>query len=305
MLVKIEIPVIEAILILLVIIIVPMLLTTFGTSIYWYLAQRHRIYRLTRQHQEEFGQAINRFTKQQQVASRELIRRFRHEANDYFVPMKAGLSLVRDEIQEILAPTNQKRHLALDKALDDVEYFDWRLTQLIENLNMISQLEMPDHALSFSQVKLDTIVDNAIIELRPVAEAKGVQLSWWAIPEDFPRITANGESLHWVFTNLVDNAIKYCHEHDEVDISLEANTNKRVVYAIVQDTGPGIPEDDLDRIFEKGYTVEGPRDRRAKGQGLGLYIVKLIAEKHGGHVSAESQVGHGTTFTITLPIQRL
>lgn len=305
MIVKIEVPLFEAILILLVIIFVPILLTAFGTSIYWYLVQRHRIQRFTNQHQEELVETIHSFTTQQQVGFRELIRRFRHEANDYFVPMKGGLKLVRDEIQELLAPSDQKRHIAIDKALDDIEYFDWRLTQLIENLNMISQLEMPDHMLSFSQVKLDIIVDNAVIELRPVAEAKAIQLKWWAVPDEFPRITANGESLHWAFTNLIDNAIKYGQEHDEINISLEANTFKRVVFVRIQDTGPGIPADDLDRIFDKGYTVEGPRDRRAKGQGLGLYIVKLIAEKHGGHVSAESQVGHGTTFTITLPLQRI
>jgi two-component system phosphate regulon sensor histidine kinase PhoR len=113
--------------------------------------------------------------------------------------------------------------------------------------------------------------------------------------------------LRQVFINLVDNAIKYCGEGDEIGIELEAMESKNVVYARVSDTGPGMLDDELDRVFDRGYKVEDSRGDRPKevGQGLGLYIVKLIIEKHRGTISVTSELGKGTTFTITLPIRRL
>lgn len=93
----------------------------------------------------------------------------------------------------------------------------------------------------------------------------------------------------------------------ESRISLEADDSRKSVSAQVSDTGPGIPREDWEQIFDRGYRVEDARDRRPKevGQGLGLYIAKLIVEKHRGHISVTSELAKGTTFTVTLPIQRM
>ena len=172
---------------------------------------------------------------------------------------------------------------------------------------ILSQLESPGHVPGFSEVKLDAIVGDVVRDVYNIAEAKGIELSWRASPEDFPRITANKDGLRQVFINLIDNAIKYCQEKDKIEVVLRAEVSKNVVHAQVSDSGQGIPEEDLERIFDKGYTVEGTRGRKPKGggQGLGLYIVKLIVEKHKGRMAVESQLGEGTTFTLTLPIQRI
>jgi len=276
------------------------LITWLLTFLYWRKKQQNRT---------ELQQ-VDGIIRQQQVEFRNLVRSFRHEAHDYFAPIKGALPQLWDEVKELF-PKNSKQLQHYKNTLGVIEYYEWRLTQLVENLDMLTRLEMPDHALQFTQVKLDTIVDDAIVELQPIAETNGVQLSWWAIPDDFPNITANSESLHWVLTNLVDNAIKYCRKQAEekqearIDVILEADTARQVVIIQVKDNGPGIPQDDLERIFQKGVTVEATRGRQAKGQGLGLYIVKLIVEKHRGHIFAESQIGQGTTFVITIPLQRI
>jgi two-component system phosphate regulon sensor histidine kinase PhoR len=148
---------------------------------------------------------------------------------------------------------------------------------------------------------------DAVSDFQDSAEAKGIQLAWWARPENLPRLMANRNGLRQVFINLIDNAIKYCGESDEIDVALEANEPKQVIYARVSDTGLGIPEEDWDSIFHKGYTVEGARGRKPRegSQGLGLYITRLVVEKHKGRIEVTSELGRGTTFIITLPIQRI
>jgi two-component system sensor histidine kinase VicK len=239
--------------------------------------------------------------RQQQTEIRDMIREFKHQASHCLRPIKDNLYLLKKEVQV------QAVAESLGDSLANIDYYEWRLTRLIENMAFVSRLEAPDFSFRFSEVKLDVIVNDVVGEFRGLAEAKGIRLTWWARPEKFPRITANQDGLREVFINLIDNAIKYCGKNDEIDVALEANEAKNVIYARVSDTGPGIPEEDWELIFQKGYTVEGARGRKPKdgGQGLGLYIAKLVVEKHGCKIDVTSELGKGTTFTITLPIQRI
>jgi signal transduction histidine kinase len=243
-------------------------------------------------------QAIERRAR---IEIRDMIRDFKHQASHCLRPIKDNLYLLKKEAQM------QTVEESLADSLVIIEQYEWRLTRLIENMGAVCRLEAPDEFLGFGQVKLDAIVNDVETEFQVPAEAKGTRLLWWAVPEKFPRITANAESLRQVFINLIDNAIKYCGESDEVDIALEAKEDQGVIYARVSDTGPGIPKEDWGRIFEKGYTVEKARGRLPKGngQGLGLYIAKLVVEKHGGSIDVASELGKGTTFTITLPVRRV
>jgi signal transduction histidine kinase len=239
------------------------------------------------------------YDRQHQIEIRDMINDFKHQASHCLRPIKDNLYLLKKEMQ------TQAVAESLADSLADIENYEWRLTRLIENMAFVSRLEAPDFSFRFSEVKLDVVVSDVVSEFQSLAEAKGIRLTWWARPEKFPRMTANEDSLRQVFINLIDNAIKYCQEKDEIEIALEANEAKNVIYARVSDTGPGIPEEDWELIFQKGYTVEKPRGRppRGGGQGLGLYIAKLVVEKHGGKIDVTSELGKGTTFTITLPIQ--
>jgi two-component system, OmpR family, sensor histidine kinase SenX3 len=117
-------------------------------------------------------------------------------------------------------------------------------------------------------------------------------------------VMGSGEDLRTAVVNVLDNAIKYSGENVDVRVRLEAPDEKRVVLS-VQDSGVGIPPDDVKRIFRRFYRVTHRSLAHIKGTGLGLFIVKAIAEKHGGKVFAESAgEGQGATFTIELPRAR-
>lgn len=247
------------------------------------------------------------YEREQQTEIREMISEFKHQASQCLRPIKENLHLLKKETQAQAVADATGWHQSLGDSLQVIEKYEWRLTRLIENMAFVSRLEAPDLSFRFSEVKLDVIVSDVVTDFNDLAEAKGVGLAWWARPERFPRIMANEEGLRQVFINLTDNAVKYCQEGDEIDVALEANEDKKVILARVSDTGPGIPKEDWELIFQKGYTVEQARGRPPKegSQGLGLYIIKLVVEKHGGTIEVTSDLGKGTTFTITLPIQRI
>jgi signal transduction histidine kinase len=125
-----------------------------------------------------------------------------------------------------------------------------------------------------------------------------------------PPLTGDNDRLAQVFTNLVDNALKHISQGGRVTISAAeiagqpARKGEKAVPRIevsVADTGSGIPPEDLSRIFERFYQVDKSRRRKGKGAGLGLAIAKEIVQAHGGQIKAESVVGVGTKFTVTLP----
>jgi len=257
-----------------------------------------------------FAALRNTYDRQQQAEIHDLIREFRSQAYLCLRSIKLYSHLIREAIETQTAADTTERHQSLGDLLhciDEIDKYEWRLIQLIENMAFVSCLEAPDVSLRFSEVKLDVIVSDVVNEFVHFAEAKRIRLAWWARPESFPRSMANQESLRQVFIHLVDNAIKYCQENDEIDVALEANEAKNVIQARVSDTGPGIPKEDWPHIFLKGYTVEEARGRMPQegSQGLGLYIAKLVVEKHGGTIDVTSGLVKGTTFTITLPIQRV
>jgi len=109
-------------------------------------------------------------------------------------------------------------------------------------------------------------------------------------------------ALSEVIRNIVSNAIKYNRKGGRVSIDLALDHDTAVMS--VKDTGPGIPEEHLQRIFDEFYRVDGRRTSPVKGSGLGLAIVKKLVESHGGKVQVYSKVGEGSNFIVTIPISQ-
>jgi len=119
------------------------------------------------------------------------------------------------------------------------------------------------------------------------------------VPNDLPKIRADNGKLRRVLTNLLDNALKFTPENGQVSISAELSLSGTITVH-VSDTGPGIPEEYREKIFDRFSQVPGQSGRR-RGSGLGLTFCKLAVEAHGGHIWVEPRPGGGSTFTLTLP----
>jgi signal transduction histidine kinase len=268
---------------------------------HWHRRLKAELSRAEDEHQRELANIRSAYDEKQLTDLRDIVREFRHQANQYLRPINDNLYILQGEAESSTASG------AVGEAVANVARYEWRLNRLIENIAMVTTLENPGATYTFSEVILDVVASDVVELFGLKARDKETELSWWSKPHPFPRITANQAGLREALINLVHNSTKYCGKGDRIEVSLEAIQAKNVVYMRVSDTGAGIPEEDLERVFLKGYTVEKARGRPPVegGLGLGLYIVKLIVERHRGHVELTSELGKGTTVTVTLPIHRV
>ncbi|MGZ3495313.1 MAG: sensor histidine kinase, partial [Thermodesulfobacteriota bacterium] len=174
-----------------------------------------------------------------------------------------------------------------------------RLTKIVEDLLTLSKIESKDFQLKSEDVLVVEIIDDAIDFVKEAAEKKGISIRKKDI-SPLLSVHADRDYLGQVLINLFDNAIKYGHEGGEIIISAIEESRGDVQLSL-EDNGPGIPKEDLPRIFERFYRVDRGRSRELGGTGLGLSIVKHLVQAHGGRVWAESQLGEGSTFHFTIP----
>jgi signal transduction histidine kinase len=181
-----------------------------------------------------------------------------------------------------------------------------RLTRMVHTLLDLARLESGQFRMEYANVNPADILKTVGTQLALRAEEKGITLDD-QVP-DLPNVTGDGDRLAQVFMNLVDNAIKHTPGGGTVTLGGELTRGQNGFDGIalsVADTGEGIPQEDLSRIFERFYQVDKSRGRRkSKGAGLGLAITREIVEAHGGHIRAESAVGLGSRFVVWLPLPR-
>ena len=194
----------------------------------------------------------------------------------------------------VTLPGDPVRAASLVKRLNDESE---RLARLVNELLDLRRLEVAG-PLERTPVDLAELVRLVVAELMPRADAREVTIEVDA-PEGAPVAGVHAD-LEAVVKNLVSNAVKYNRERGRVDVRLRTEGASRIL--TVSDTGIGIRQQDLPRIFERFYRVDTARSRATGGTGLGLSIVRHAVERHGGRVQVESTLGEGTTFTVTLPI---
>lgn len=178
-----------------------------------------------------------------------------------------------------------------------------RMSRLVDDLLTLSRME--HHSLPFAVEGVDVavLIDSVVSRLIPRAENVGLTLRT-EIPSVVPLVLGDPDRLQEVIINLVQNAIQYTPTKGTIVVSCESDAVKEMVGIRVQDSGIGIPERDLPRIFERFYRVDKARSRASGGTGLGLAIVKHIVELHHGRIEVNSVVGQGTRFTVWIPQYR-
>src|SRR5215204_3855770 len=184
-------------------------------------------------------------------------------------------------------------HRALELADQELQ----RIRGMVEELMTLAQMDSWQYQLEVGPANMSTIVQTAIESVEAKAQRFGIKVYFGDVSEH--RCICDVQKLYQVFLNLLDNAIKYSDPGARVDVEIEEDVSSLTVR--IRDTGVGIPEEDLNQLFERFYRVDKDRSRATGGSGLGLAISKQIVEMHGGSISVESEVDVGSVFEVRLP----
>ncbi|MFC7336827.1 sensor histidine kinase [Haloferula chungangensis] len=174
-----------------------------------------------------------------------------------------------------------------------------RLSHLIENVLDFARIEEDRKQYHFEECDLSALLRDTLRLMQPLAEDRRVQLAF-----DIPDLTATVDpsALQQALVNLVDNAIKFSPVRGVVDLRAKSGEDGRITISII-DQGPGIPKSEQKNIFQRFHRLGNELRRETQGTGIGLSIVKHIAEAHGGSITVESTPPNGATFTLTIPAQ--
>jgi two-component system, OmpR family, phosphate regulon sensor histidine kinase PhoR len=224
---------------------------------------------------------------------------------------------VSHELRTPLASISGYAETLLDGAMDDprhnrrfleiIRQNAERLTTLTSDLLTLSRIELKTHAFQFGSYYVNALLSDARDFIQPIAAKKNIPVSCNLAPEG-TEVFCDSEAVHQMLSNLLDNAVKYTREGGSIIVGahvLGGPGQMERVEIYVEDTGMGVPVDDLPRLFERFYRVDKARSRELGGTGLGLAIVKHLALSQGGEVYVQSEVNRGSTFAFTLPVRDL
>jgi two-component system phosphate regulon sensor histidine kinase PhoR len=173
-----------------------------------------------------------------------------------------------------------------------------RMERLVKDLLRLARLDAGQESLEMSSCEIRTLLESVISDLAPTLAARRQRVSI-DVDVQAARLPADPAKLHDVLRNLIANAATYSPEHAVIDVTVRREGEFAIID--VEDRGPGIPEDDLSRVFERFYRVDKSRSRDPGGTGLGLAIVKHLVELHGGRVAARNRPGGGAQFRVEIP----
>jgi heavy metal sensor kinase len=213
--------------------------------------------------------------------------------------LRTPLAVLRGETEVALGKTRtiEEYQQSLSLIQDEAE----RLSRIVEDLFILARQPInTSTALNQERVSLNDAVRDCARAARVLAIRKGVRLR---VENDSPSIALQGdeELIKRMILNLLDNAVKYTPAGGEISLALGRHNGDAEI--IVRDTGIGIAEQDQPRVFDRFYRVDKARARAMGGAGLGLSIAQWIVDVHGGEISVASAPGHGSTFTVVLPVK--
>jgi len=215
--------------------------------------------------------------------------------------LRTPLTSVRSYAETILETPGLEAPVREDLLRVVVDESD-RMTQIVQDLLTLAQLDSRRRSQPMETFALQHAVERTLRSLALTAKEKDICIETH-FPEDMPSVTGYRPGVEQIVLNIVSNAVKYTPRGGEVCIT--AAVDGANVTLSVKDNGPGIPEADMPRIFERFYRVEKGRSRETGGTGLGLGLAREMAREAGGDLTLESVFGEGTTVVITLPLEDL
>jgi signal transduction histidine kinase len=255
-------------------------------------------------------------THQAELATRDTARTKAHFISMITHELRSPLNSINGyldlALEGIAGELNQQQREFMQRARSGSEH----LYALIEDLLLISRADAGQLRLNRDLIRLPEIVTNAIEELKLISMDNDIFIKI-EIASDFPPIYADAIRIQHVMRNLINNALRFTPSGGSVTISarvnnnpiettaaesIETNKDQQQIEVQIRDTGYGIAPEYHTQIFDRFYQIPGDNVGRVSGQGLGLTIVKMIVELHGGRVSVESMPSAGSTFKFTLPL---
>jgi heavy metal sensor kinase len=212
--------------------------------------------------------------------------------------LRTPLAGLRGEIELALRArgTTDAQQRAFSSQIEEID----RLTRMIDQILTLARAESGQLRLTFAPVEVGGLAASLVEQLDPVAQARSMTLRC----ERSAAVTVDGDPgwLQRMLLNLIGNALKFSNEGGRVVVRVSRQGGTARVD--VEDTGIGLTAEDATRVFERFFRADDARSSTTDGAGLGLSLVKWIAERHGGAVAVQSRLGEGTTFTVTLPVSR-
>jgi heavy metal sensor kinase len=258
------------------------------------LSQRIRIKRVN----DEIGRLASTFNEMIAKLEKSFhqVKRFTADASH---ELKTPLTILRGEVEVGL---KKKRGLKeyqriLASNLEEIG----RMSRIVEDLLTLSRADMGELTMEREEIELSAIAREVWKDLQMLAKEKGIQLKF--MDNGFTRVEGDPLFLRQLILNITENGIKYTRAGGEVALKVKGDRDQGVVRIFVSDTGVGIPQKDLKRVFDRFFRVDTARSRETGGTGLGLSISQWIAHAHEGQIAVESKVGKGSTFTVTLPMK--
>jgi two-component system sensor histidine kinase GlrK len=239
---------------------------------------------------QDFNFMCNKLKKMEKMKS-DFFSLMAHELRTPLASIKEGTDLL---LKGIGKEFKDKRNTVLTVIAEESN----RSIDLVNSLLDLSKMEAGMMALHVETSNIEPLIDRAVSGIEPLAMAKNVSIEV-NLPQDLPYVKMDGERILQALRNLIGNAVKFTSGGGHVTIS--ARAMEKGVSVSVADTGPGIPKEDLNAIFDKFKQASVTSYEKIKGTGMGLAIVKHIINAHGGRVWVESEPEQGSTFTFLLP----
>ena len=238
---------------------------------------------------DAFNQVLARMNALDE-SRQEFVSNVSHELK---TPMTSMKVLADSLVEQDNVPVEMYREFMMD-IKNEVD----RENQIITELLTLVRMDRKDSKLSIQETNVNEMVELILRRIRPIAQKRDIELTMVSMREVIAEI--DEVKMTMVITNLVENAVKYNRDHGKVRVTI--NSDLYNFYVSVEDTGVGIPEESLDKIYERFYRVDKSRSREVGGTGLGLSITKSIVLQHHGSIDVKSILGEGTKFTVTVPL---
>ena len=265
--------------------------------------QRTILYEQTLRHAADMEKRVAERTAELRVANAELARAAR--AKDEFLAnmsheLRTPLKNVLVRVEMLLAGMQGSLNEKQTRSMNIIDESGRHLLALINDILDVAKIETDKVALNIESVSVETICQASIQLTKQMAQQKHIQVTTEIVPVT---IEADGRRLKQILVNLLTNAIKFTYEGGRVGLEVLTNAAEGQIHFVVWDTGIGIAQEDLPRLFEPFTQLDSGLARKYEGTGLGLGLVRRLTEMHQGRVTVKSELGQGSVFTISLPWQ--